>query len=132
MKKLRKKKEFLEQVRRIPIVQVACEKVDLSRNTVYRWRKEDAVFATNMDEALAEGEELVNDMSESQLLALIKDKHFGAIRLWLNHRNPKFKEKVEVTATHKIQKEMTDEGVELARKALSLHTLNLDRYDATE
>jgi hypothetical protein len=43
-----------------------------------------------MDSALNEGETLVNDMCESQLLSLIKDKHFGAIRFWLTQRHHKY------------------------------------------
>lgn len=97
MKKNIKKEEFLEQLRKIPIVQVCCEKVGLSRNSVYRWRKEDDEFYKAMVEAIVEGEAFVTDMSESQLISLIKDKHFPAVHLWLRQHHPKYKDKVEIT-----------------------------------
>ena len=98
MKKSRIQNSFLVELKKIPIVQVCCEKLDVSRNSVYRWRKEDEDFAKAMDEALAEGEKLVNDMTESQLLSLIGEKHWPAISFWLRHRNAKFRDRLEVTA----------------------------------
>jgi len=74
MKKPKYSKQFLEEIKKVPIVQVACEKTGLSRNTVYRWKREDKEFAKAFDEALADGVNYVNDMSESQLLQLIKDR----------------------------------------------------------
>lgn len=122
--KSNKKQEFLAELKRIPIVQVACEKVGLSRNTIYRWRKEDEVFSKAMAEALAEGEELVNDMSESQLLSMIKDKNWAAISFWLRHRNPKFRERLEVTTKlEKPQEALTPEQQEIVAEALRLASL---------
>jgi hypothetical protein len=119
--KKNKKNEFLDQLRKIPIVLVACEKSAIARNTVYRWRKEDESFATAMDEALLEGEELVNDMSESQLLTMIKEKNWSAISFWLRHRNPKFRDKVEVTGIiTRTDVLMTPEQEELLKEALRL------------
>lgn len=126
MKKLRKKDEFLEQLRKIPIIQVVCEKIDLSRNTVYRWRKEDEEFAKAMDEALLEGETLVNEMSESQLISMIRDKNWPAISFWLRHRNPKFRDRVEITANIKTPNdELTPEQEEVVREALRLASLTV-------
>lgn len=120
MKKNRKKKEFLDHLRKIPIVLVACEKSGLSRNSVYRWRKEDKEFQKDMDEALLEGEEMVNDMSESQLLTMIKEKNWSAVSFWLRHRNPKFRDKLEVTAKSELREELTPEQEAIVREALSL------------
>ena len=94
MKKKRVRDKFLKELEKIPIVQVACERVGVSRQTVYRWRGEDPEFQLHMDHALNEGEALLNDVSESQLFALIKDKSFSAIRYHLSKRHPKYKEKV--------------------------------------
>jgi len=120
MKKDKKKNEFLEQLKKIPIVQVSCEKVGLSRNTIYRWKKDDEEFSKAMDEALAEGEALVNDMSESQLLSLIKDKNWSAISFWLRHRNPKFRDRVEVTTRIQDVGMLTPEQEAVVREALRL------------
>ena len=111
---------FLEELKRIPIVLVACEKSGLSRNSVYRWKRDDKDFSKAMDEALAEGEALVNDMSESQLLTLIKEKNWQAISFWLRHRNPRFRDKIEVTSKIEDSEELTPSQAEVVRQALQL------------
>lgn len=123
MKKIKYQDQFLDELRKVPIVQVACEKTGLSRNSVYRWRKEDKVFAENMDQALKEGEDLVNDMSESQLLTLIKEKSYQAISFWLRHRNVKFKNRLEVTTKQDIEA-LSPEQESVVREALRLATSN--------
>jgi hypothetical protein len=95
MKKSKGSREFLEALRKIPIVQVACDKTNLSRNTVYRWKREDPTFAKEFEAAMRDGIEFVNDMSESQLFQLIKDRSFSAVRYWLNHHHPRFKLQIE-------------------------------------
>jgi predicted DNA binding protein len=122
-KKNKVKDSFLAELRKIPIVQVACERSGVSRNSVYRWRKEDSVFSDDMDTSLAEGEDLVNDMSESQLLTMIKEKNWSAVSFWLRHRNPKYKEKVEVTTKIGIDDDtLTSEQEAIVKKALELAT----------
>jgi ACT domain-containing protein len=127
MKKNRVKDAFLEQLRKIPIVAVAAEKVGISRNSVYKWRNADEAFRDEMEAALAEGEALVNDMGESQLLSLIQEKNWPAISFWLRHRNPKFRERVEVTATVQAQEALTPEQEDIVRRALRL--ASLDNHD---
>ncbi len=109
----------MEELARIPIIQVACEKTGLSRNSVYRWRREDVTFAKKMDEALAEGVALVNDMSESQLLNLIKEKNWPAISFWLKHRNDNYKNKLEIT-TKDDPEELTPAQAKVVKQALKL------------
>lgn len=125
MKKDKTADLFLEQLRKIPIVQVACEKVGISRNTVYRWRKEDPEFAKAMDEALTDGEAVVNDMSESQLLSKIKNGEWPPIAFWLRKRHPKFKDRLEVISTVAPQEELTDEEEILVRTALRLGSVSI-------
>lgn len=121
-KKNKFKNVFLAELRKIPIIQVACEKTGISRQSVYRWKHENKEFEKELDDALNEGEALVNDMSESQLLTLIKEKNFSAIRFWLNHRSPKYKDKVEVTTKIGIDNELTNEQKAVVRRALQLAT----------
>ena len=119
MKKNKMQHQFLEELKKVPIVQVAAEKTNVSRNSVYKWRKVDTDFAVKMDEALKEGEDLVNDISESQLLTMIKDKEWSAISFWLRHRNPKYKERMEITT--KIEDtSLTPEQELIIRQALKL------------
>lgn len=125
-KKDKIKDSFLEELRKIPIVTVACEKTNLSRNSVYRWKREDKEFSKSMDEALIDGEALVNDLSEGQLLTLIKEKNFSAIRFWLSKRNPKFKDKIEVTTRIDMDDELTPEQEKIVKRALEFATLPIN------
>ena len=120
MKKDKSQAPFLLELEKVPIVQIACEKTGVSRNSVYRWRKEDKEFSRKMDEALANGISFVNDMSESQLLSLIKDKSYQALSFWLRHRHDAYKTKVEVTGRITTVDELTEEQEKIVRKALSM------------
>ena len=90
-----------------------------------------------MNDAIAEGEEFINDFSESQLLTLIQEKQFPAIRFWLTHRHPKYKKPIEETPTqanldsNAIIKEMgltaedfTDEKVDETNKRVFKYLRN--------
>ena len=46
MKNSKQKKIFLDHLRKIPIIQVVCEKSGIGRTTVYRWKKQSKKFAT--------------------------------------------------------------------------------------
>ncbi len=122
MKKNKLQNQFFEELAKVPIVQVACEKTGLSRNSVYRWRKEDSTFAKKMDKALADGVALVNDMSESQMLTMIKEKNWPAISFWLRHRNDNYKNKIEIT-THEESEALTPSQAKVVRQALKLASI---------
>lgn len=123
-KRIEKEKEaLLEHLKKTPIIQLACKKNATSRATYYRWRKEDLKFAKTSDEALDEGEKLVNDMAESQLLSAIQDKNLSAIVFWLKHHHPLYATRVEVTARLKQDETLTPEQEKLIDKALKLAAL---------
>jgi hypothetical protein len=113
-------KVVLEQLRKIPIVQIACERSDVGRSTYYRWRREDDKFKKATDEAMQDGEEMINDLSESQLITLIKEKNFPAIQLWLRQHHPKYRNKVELTTKTAEEEALTPEEEKLVRKALGI------------
>jgi hypothetical protein len=121
MKKNKVKEAFLDHLRKVPIVQIACEKVAVSRTSVYRWRAEDSEFRKAMDAALLEGEELVNDMSESQLISMIREKNWNAISFWLRKRSPKYRDRLEVS-TSAPQEELSPEQALVVKEALKLAT----------
>jgi hypothetical protein len=120
MKKIKLQKQFFEELKKVPIIQVACEKTGISRNSIYRWKKEDSDFSEKMDESLKEGVAFVNDMSESQLLTMIKEKNWSAISFWLKHRNDNYKNKVEVSGIVNTINELSPEQESLVKKALGL------------
>lgn len=117
MKRRKYSKQFLEALTKVPIVQAACEKVGLSRQSVYRWRREDEEFKEKMDEALQTGIEYINDMSESQLMGMIKQGRLGAVRLWLTHNHDRYTKRVKVEHSTK-QQELSAEQKDLIKQAI--------------
>lgn len=123
MRRNKDRELFLEQLKKVPIIMYACEKTSIARSTVYRWREQSKKFAKDMEKAIEEGEALINEMGESQLISLIRDKNFPAVRFWLTHRNPKFRERVEVTTNLQGQEELSKEQKTVVREALRLASL---------
>lgn len=122
------KEALLEQLRKTPIIQIACEKLNISRMSFYRWKAEDKEFAQKIDEALLDGQLLVNDIAESQLISAIKDREFQAVMAWLKHHHPSYKTRVEIEGTVNTIQELSDEQKELVRKALALANLTLESH----
>lgn len=121
MKTDKNKQLLIEQLKKTPIIQIACEKVSIGRATFYRWKKDDENFSTQVDEALLDGNELVNDMAESQLMSAIRDKNLTAIIFWLKNHHQSYATKIEVTAKLKHDDEqLTPEQEALVMKALKL------------
>jgi len=118
-KRQTKEKELLlEQFRKTPIVQIACEKLGVGRATYYRWRKENQEFAQKADIALEDGNKLVNDMAEAQIISAIRDKNMTAILFWLKSHHPSYATRVEVTAGVKKDEPLTEDQAELIKKSL--------------
>lgn len=132
MKSKQVKENLLEQFRKIPIAQIACEKAGISRASYYRWRSEDEEFKKAADAALTEGEAFITDMTESQLISLIRDKNFPAINLWLRTHHPKYTNKVELLGRLTIEDEpLTPEQEALIAEALKLAGVN-DKNDESK
>lgn len=91
MKKEKVQNKLIEELERTPIISVACEKVDISRNTFYRWIQEDTKFLKQVNEAMDKGIGLVSDFAESNVLSGIKNKDAGYTKYWLSHRHPRYK-----------------------------------------
>jgi len=85
-----KKQILIGILKEVPVVQVACKRAGINRSTFYRWRNEDIDFLRRSNEAMREGIELINDMSESQILQLIKEKKLPAITFWLKNNSPRY------------------------------------------
>jgi len=140
MKKGNAKKVLIEQLKKMPIIQIACERTNVARCSFYRWRKEDKKFAKEADAAIAEGEALITDMSESQLISLIHDRNFQALQLWLRHHHPKYTNKVEITAQFKgpdeklnsEQKAIIKKALRLASLSKPIKKLNKEKYEKSK
>ncbi|MEI6144026.1 MAG: phBC6A51 family helix-turn-helix protein [Candidatus Berkelbacteria bacterium] len=123
-RQIKLKELIIEQMKKTPIVQIACSKCDIARSTYYVWIKEDENFAAKVETAIEEGTNIINDLAESQLVSLIKDGNMSAIFYWLNHRSSAYRNRIEVTSKEE-DKELSDEQKELITKALKLASLNL-------
>lgn len=114
MKKERVRDKFLQELEKVPIVQVACERCNVSRQTIYRWRREDPKFHDDMASALEEGDDLINDMCESSLLSLIKNKNFQAVKYHMEKRHPKYKKpEIETPADQRLSQEKQKKIIEM-------------------
>lgn len=116
-----KQKEVLvEELRKRPIVQSACQKVGIGRASYYRWRKDDPAFAQAVDEALETGIGLVNDAAETQLMAAIREGNMGAVIFWLKHHHASYRNKIDINAVVRREEALTEEEAALVRRALGL------------
>lgn len=119
--KIKKQKEvLLEHLRTVPIVEIACKKGGISRATFYRWCSDDDEFKTGVDNAKVDGVENINDMSEAQLISLIREKKYQAIALWLKNNHYRFMSEDKQNLIRKVQKktELNLHQKELLKEAL--------------
>lgn len=86
----KQKKALVTELRKTPIVQIACDRVGVGRSTYYKWRAKDSVFARAASRAIEAGRFRVNDIAESHLMKLIQDYNLTAIIFWLKHNHPKY------------------------------------------
>ncbi len=122
----RDKAALVEQLRKTPVIQMACEKVGISRMTFYRWRREDEEFTSAADEALAEGKSLVNDLAEVGLLSALRDGDPWSIQYWLRHHHRDYAAKMEVVAQIKSDGKLSPEQEATLEEALKLSHLIMD------
>ena len=116
-----KDKHFLvEALKEMPIVQIACKRAGVSRATYYRWRKEDKDFLRQSEDAMVQGFEFINDMSESQIVTLIKEKKLQAMVIWLKHHHPRYGSKVRSYSPVTQREDLTPEENSILLEALKL------------
>lgn len=87
------KLEFLEHLKQTPIIQLVCDKMRISRSTVYRWMKEDPEFDDDVENAIEEGDKFFDDLVESKLMSLVNDKYWPAINSYITRKHPKYRNK---------------------------------------
>ena len=118
------KKLILDHLKKIPILEVACQKANISRMTLFRWKKEDEQFAKEVENAISDGILLINDLAENQLVSGIKDKNLSAVQYWLKYHHPNYKNKLEINGKIKSDNgQLTPEQEEGIKRALKLASL---------
>jgi ACT domain-containing protein len=125
--RIKKDKELIiSQLKKTPIIQLACEKTGIGRATFYRWKTKDKSFSKRAEVAIQEGSLLVNDLAESQLLSSIADKNMTAIIFWLKHHHPSYETRVEIKqASSGMEEKLTKRQQEIVREALKLSQFEL-------
>lgn len=114
MKKSRLERTFLEELAKLPNISIACERVNLSRQTVYRWMQSDPKFKNSVDIALNFGTESINDLAESKLITNIKNGTQRSIEYWLNnHKKNYFKPRIIIQNKDKMRTLSQEERDEL-------------------
>ena len=116
------KQKLLDALREMPIVQIACKRAGVSRPTYYRWRRENKLFKRQAMDAMDQGVEFINDMSESQLVTLIKEKKMPAIALWLKHRHASYGAKTKEYSSITADEDLTENEQNIVAEALLLAT----------
>jgi hypothetical protein len=81
----RQQEKLLEALAESGNVSFACKKAGVSRDTYYRWRKEDDDFAHKVVLAIGSGKEFVNDLAHNQLIRNIQNGDMGAIKFQLGN-----------------------------------------------
>ena len=125
-----KKEELIKQLKKTPIVEMACKKMGIGRATFYRWKKADPKFAEEAEFAISEGSQLINDMAESQLINSIREGNMTGIIFWLKNHHRQYSPKLEVTTKSDIP--LTDEQKELIKKSLAMAMVNTAEKEGGE
>lgn len=123
--KIKKQKEvLLEHLRTVPIVEIACKKGGISRATFYRWCSDDGDFKASVDNAKVDGVENINDMSEAQLISLIREKKYPAVQFWLRNNHHRFMSEDKRDLLRKVRKktELSLQQKQNLKDALKLFT----------
>lgn len=113
VRQVAQKKALIDELKKMPIIEVACRKTDTGRTTYYRWRDEDTEFAREADEAIKFGKSIINDLAESKVITGIKNDDRTYTIYWLNNNHKTYVNKFK---TSQIMKEeiidLTDEEIQ--------------------
>ena len=84
------KDRVIELLEDTPIVSAVSKKLNISRQTIYRWCKEDRQFKKKFDLAIGRGRDNINDLAESKLIEHIRKGNMGAVRFWLQNNKTNY------------------------------------------
>jgi predicted DNA-binding transcriptional regulator AlpA len=84
-------KALCKELEKNYLLQRACNKLGLTRSTVYRWMNEDKEFASAIRIAQNIGRHYMSDFVESKLFKNIEDREQRAIEFWLKGNNERYR-----------------------------------------
>jgi hypothetical protein len=114
------KKKVIEELKKTPVVEVACAKTGIGRTAFYEWKKKDPKFAAAVDAAVYDGRDFISDIAEGQLMNMIKMSDYRSIRLWLKTYRAEYRNRLEIEGTLETVREMTPEQVEKSATLIAL------------
>lgn len=118
------KKRLVDQLREMPIVEVACRRSGVARATYYRWLKKDTEFAQLCREALEQSTSAVSDIAEAKLINAIQEGNMSAISFWLRHHHSTYANRLNVSGTIRHEAAtLTPEQEALVSRALRISGL---------
>ncbi len=82
--------KIVEELRQNPLIQSACQKLNINRSTVYRWIKTNVFFKDRCTSAIMSGNEIINDLAKHQLIKNIKEGHYPSVIYQLSRRHPEY------------------------------------------
>jgi hypothetical protein len=94
----RNKAKVVEILEKSPVIQIACDRANISRATFFRWKSEDTEFANKVDEALSDGKGFISDMAIAQLIRAVKEGNPTMIKFWLTKHHIDYRDKLDITA----------------------------------
>jgi len=130
------KERLLVELTKVPVVQIACQRIGVGRATYYSWRESDAEFRKTADKAIYEGNFVINDLAESKLISNIQDGNNTSIIFWLKNHHGGYNEKILHQHEHLHAMEITTEEQEKILKALYnigyANTIKLNEKEAED
>lgn len=91
------KKQILDTIEDELTISAMCNKLGLSRQTIYRHMQEDDTFAKQVKEATQNAVINLNDECENKVIAKIRNDDTNMIKFWLRYRHPDYKQSYIVT-----------------------------------
>ncbi len=92
---MRKSKKLLKQIiaelEKMPNKSYVCQKLGISRQTLYRWIEDDLDFSDGVELAIRIGNESMSDLAESKLVEMVKEGDFRAVRYLLDNKHKDYK-----------------------------------------
>lgn len=93
MRTRKSKQKLLEHLTESGNISYACKRAGISRETYYKWKEDDALFAFDAEAAVEYGKNFVNDLAHTQLILNIQKGDMQAVRFQLASCHPDYQPK---------------------------------------
>jgi len=91
------KEDVIKEIQNELTIKAVCDKLDLSRQTIYRWIEEDDEFAEQLKQARKDAINAMNDICENKVVQKIMADNDGMIKFWLRYHHNDYKQSYIIT-----------------------------------